>query len=88
MTPFTLKEVEAIETLDTDYYTCSECKKEMKNIALDGGRFFCCWCDSGCQSHGDIFIRPGRCNRKLPKKVKEWLVNYVKNMLKENNANT
>jgi hypothetical protein len=75
---FTLEEVEAIQTLDFDYYTCHTCKKEMTNFGLGGGRFFCTWCSNGCDSHGDIFIRPGNTNRKISRKAKEWLVNHIK----------
>ena len=67
------EQIEKAETLDFDYYTCRVCGEEQVNVVA--GDFPCCWCNNGCDFHGDIFFSPGR---KLPKKVKEILIRELK----------
>jgi hypothetical protein len=67
----TKRQLDKLEVFDQDYYKCLECEQDAVNIGYDHGLFLCCWCNNGCNTHGDINLRS---IRKVPRKVKEYLV--------------
>jgi hypothetical protein len=74
----TLEQIKAAKELNFDYYRCMDCNQEQVNIAA--GDFPCCWCNNGCNTHGDIHLSPGR---GLPKKVKEELIKQTEESEKQ-----
>ena len=63
---------------DLDYYRCTICGKDQTNLTdvrMNQNRMaMACYCDSGCDFHGDLFVSAGR---KYPKKVLEYLKEKV-----------